>query len=57
MANRPDKDPIDRYLDDACAQFTFMPATEVERNRLELRQHIEAMIDDVVAAESATRSM
>jgi len=47
----PERDRIDTYLDDVCAEFTFMPSTDVERNRLELRQHIEAMVDDIVDTE------
>jgi len=51
----PERDRIDTYLDDVCAEFTFMPSTDVERNRLELRQHIEAMVDDIVDTEGETR--
>ena len=51
MSSQPDPDIIlDRYMDNVCAQLDFLPSYEVERNRTELRQHLEAAVDEHVAS-------
>jgi hypothetical protein len=46
----PEQDPIERYLVEVCAHFNVMPVEEAERNRVELRQHMQDAVDAQVAA-------
>ncbi len=57
MSRRPERAPLDRYLDRICRRLLFVSARERRETREELRQHLESLAAHAARRVESTQAM